>query len=179
MSTSDFVHDENKERLARTSRRVRSKATSIPCSSRGRSPDTQPAPANPRKSRVERPALAAPQIPAYSRSARKRQDPACHAAVAGRVPSLPLENTLQMSILACLFWRNRPPAFDGSMRSSRTRVRTPSGQRVKPCKSPCSASLSGFQGTSCPPGPAPSRAIRPRNLDGEKVVTQEGEGRPS
>jgi hypothetical protein len=46
-----------------------------------------PAPANTRKSRVERPALA--QIPAYSRSARKRQDRPVTPEVAGSSPVAP------------------------------------------------------------------------------------------
>src|SRR4051794_41943615 len=44
-----FVHDQHKERLARTSRRVGQQGNvTIPCSPRGRSPEPPPAPANPR-----------------------------------------------------------------------------------------------------------------------------------
>src|SRR5215207_11120686 len=85
-----------------------SKATYIPCSSRGRSPDT-PRPRPPIPATAEWKGLLLRQIPAYPRSARKRQDRPVTPEVAGSSPVASV-NYLQISIFCCRDRRNRPPA---------------------------------------------------------------------
>ena len=48
--------------------------------------------------------------------------------VAGSSPVAPVENTPQIGIFCCPFWRNRPPALRPVTRSSRTRIRTRFGR---------------------------------------------------
>jgi hypothetical protein len=64
----------------------------IPCSSRGRSPDT-PARARQSPQKAEWKGLLLRQIPAYSRSARKRQDRPVTPEVAGSSPVAPAPHT--------------------------------------------------------------------------------------
>jgi hypothetical protein len=75
------------------------------------------APGNPRKAPAQK-ALLFPQIPANSRSSRKRHDRPVTPEVAGSSPVAPV-NPLQSGIFWGRSWRKRPPAFF-IPRSSRT-----------------------------------------------------------
>jgi hypothetical protein len=93
----------------------------IPRRSGRRSPE---APARTRRSPQDdrRKDLLTRGIPAYPRSGRKRHDRPVTPEVAGSSPVAPVENTLQIGIFCCRSRRNRPPASQPVMRSSRTRI---------------------------------------------------------
>jgi hypothetical protein len=84
----------------------------IPCSSRGRSPDTPARARQTRKSRVERPAHAAnPRLFPLSPQAPR---PACHAGGRGfesRRSRISCTNALRIGMFCCLSRRGRPSVF--------------------------------------------------------------------
>src|SRR6266545_3505633 len=78
--------------------------------------------------------------------------------VAGSSPVAPVENILQIGIFGCLFWRNRPPAFQPVTPSSRTRIR----DAVRSCKALQFAMFRGRgRGQSLPVIPRRSRTRMP------------------
>ena len=107
----DVVHDESKECLARTARRVRYQgnvASRAPPAGGRRTP--RPAPANPRKGRVERPALAANPRP-FPLSPEPHDRPVT-PEVAGSSPVAPVLCSA----------RNRRESGDGALSNLGARV---------------------------------------------------------